>query len=328
MAQQLNELDFVDLYLTVDKDENGKVVDRQFLKGLKGADSVLSPVPAQLMEEVKSVRNLCKTTFLTDKTQEFYINVGGVKYRVRAERNIWNQNKFTLRKLTLSAKRFEQLGFHDQISQLVMRPELKGLFLIAGETGAGKTSTAAALLQSRLLKHGGLAVAIEDPPEINMHGPVGPGWCEQIPARRDRGGYKEHLIGALRDNPDMILLGEVRDEATANEVVNASNNGHFIISTLHAQSVETAIERLSGLASSGSGLGVAPTNSKLAMGLKVVIWQQLERRVDGSGYVMSYKVLNLTGDSTNAARSKVRDGKFSLLVQDIDQQARRMGLVG
>ena len=43
---------------------------------------------------------------------------------------------------------------------------------------------------------------------------------------------------------------------------------------------------------------------------------------------MSYKVLNLTGDSTNAARSKVRDGKFSLLVQDIDQQARRMGLVG
>src|SRR3546814_18377080 len=107
--------------------------------------------------------------------------------------------------------------------------DLKGLVLIAGETGADKTSTAAALMYSRLIKHGGIAVAIEDPPEINMHGQHGHGWCEQVPASRFTGGYREHLIGSLRDNPDMILLGEIRDEATANEVVNASINGHFIL---------------------------------------------------------------------------------------------------
>lgn len=324
---QLNELDFVDLYLTVDKGKDG-IVERQFLKGLKSSNQILTPVPNEVLEEVRAVRKLCTTTMLTDKTQEFFISVGGVKYRVRAERNIWNQYKFTLRKLTLTAKNIDDVGFHSELVRYLMRPDLKGLVLFAGETGAGKTSTAAALLQSRLRKHGGMAVAIEDPPEINMHGPVGPGWCEQVPARRDRGGYKEHLIGALRDNPDMILLGEVRDEATANEVVNASCNGHFIISTLHAHSVEAAIERLSGLASSGSGLGVAPTNSKLAMGLKMVIWQHLERRADGNGYVLEWKALNLHGDEANGARMRVREGKFSLLAQDIDQQAIRMGLVG
>lgn len=325
---QLNELDFVDLYLTMDKGPDGKPVERQFLKGLKTSNRVLDAVPDLYLDEARGVRKLCMTTLLAEKTQEFYINIVGVKYRVRAEKNIWNQYKFTLRKLTLSAQRIESLGFHDELVRLLLREDLKGLVLIAGETGAGKTSTAAALLRSRLLRFGGIAVAIEDPPEINMHGPVGEGWCEQIPARRDRGGYKEHLIGALRDNPDMILLGEVRDEPTANEVVNASNNGHMIISTLHAQSVEAAIERLSGLASTGSGLGTGPTNSKLAMGLRVVIWQQLVRRVDGQGHTLEWQALNLVGDQNNAARVRIRDGKFSHLSQDINQQAIRMGLVG
>ncbi|OXR48028.1 twitching motility protein PilT [Pusillimonas sp. T2] len=325
---QLNELEFVDLYLTVDKGPDGKPVERQFLKGLKTSTRVLSPVPEACLEEARGMRKLCTTTLLTEKNQEFYVNNGGVKYRVRAEKNIWNQWKFTLRKLTLSAKRIEDLGFHDELVRQLLRQDLKGLVLIAGETGAGKTSTAAALLQSRLVRHGGLAVAIEDPPEINMHGPVGDGWCEQVPARRDRGGYKEHLVGALRDNPDMILLGEVRDEATATEVVNASCNGHMIISTLHAQSVEAAIERLSGLASSGSGLGTAPTNAKLAMGLQAVIWQHLVRRADGQGYTLEWQALNLQGDQNNGARVRVREGKFSHLAQDINQQAIRMGLVG
>src|SRR3546814_7724012 len=98
-----------------------------------------------------------------------------------------------------------------------------------------------------------------------MHGQHGHGWCEQVPASRFTGGYREHLIGSLRDNPDMILLGEIRDEATANEVVNASNNGHFILSTIHADSIPGAIERLSGMAGTASGLGAQSTNSKLAM---------------------------------------------------------------
>src|SRR3546814_4342240 len=85
---QLNTYDFVDLYLTRDCLEDGTKVDKAFFKGLKGADQILTPAPEELLPELNILRNTCKATRLHEKTPEFFLNQAGVKYRVRAEKNI------------------------------------------------------------------------------------------------------------------------------------------------------------------------------------------------------------------------------------------------
>src|SRR3546814_4238017 len=71
--------------------EDGTKVDKAFFKGLKGADQILTPAPEELLPELNILRNTCKATRLHEKTPEFFLNQAGVKYRVRAEKNIWNQ---------------------------------------------------------------------------------------------------------------------------------------------------------------------------------------------------------------------------------------------
>src|SRR3546814_11311308 len=113
--------------------EDGTKVDKAFFKGLKGADQILTPAPEELLPELNILRNTCKATRLHEKTPEFFLNQAGVKYRVRAEKNIWNQERYTLRKLALNVKHLESIGFTTEVNNMLMRPDLKGLVLIAGE---------------------------------------------------------------------------------------------------------------------------------------------------------------------------------------------------
>lgn len=112
---------------------------------------------------------------------------------------------------------------------------------------------------------------MEDPPETKLNGSHGVnGRCIQIEADRNKGGYAEPLIKALRSGAELILIGEIRDAETAMEVIKASINGHLIISTIHSGSISQAISRLAQL----SKMPFNEACANIAEGLALVIYQR------------------------------------------------------
>ena len=307
---RLIDLRFVDLYLGETYAE---------IKGLHGSPNLMDPAPAQLASELDQIRGLCRAKYVEAKEREFALSIDAHRYRVTMLKEFDGTSIFVLRRFSLKVKELNELGFIPKIKTLLTRKDLKGLILIAGETGVGKTTTASAILRTRLERIGGIGLAIEDPPEVDLNGPVGLGGrCIQISASRQMGGYREPLVLALRSNPDIIFLGEVREENAASEVVQASINGHLIISTIHAASVGSAIERLATLASGDRDPRAA--YKVISMGLKAVIWQRLEVSTPGQKPVLSYEALVLDGESASGPRSKIKEGNCGLLSQDVDQQ--------
>ena len=310
---KLGDLEFVDLYLSPHFAD---------IKGLKGSKNLRDPAPIPLKPQLTELYRQCRLLYNTERDPEFSMVIDGVMFRVTMMREVTGAEIFVLRRSTAEVRQLDRVGLAPALVRQLMDPALKGLILLAGETGAGKTSTAAAILKARLDVIGGIAVTIEDPPEVNLNGVQGLGRCMQIRASRRTGGYKEHLVRSLRTNPDMILLGEVREEAAAQEVVEASLNGHLIISTIHAANVQTAVERLASLATGNRDS--SSTNKKIAGGLKFVIWQALERNPNGGPPKFVYQALNLADEVYSGARSKIAMGKIGHLVQDVDMQMTKL----
>ncbi len=312
---RLGDLKFTDLYLGPDFAD---------IKGLKGSRKLREPAPIELAAQLAELRTQCRFRCVAERAPEFSIVVDELMFRVTMIREVSGSEIFIMRPSTAEMRKIEEVGIAPKLVRQLMIPNLKGLVVLAGETGSGKTTTAAAILKARLDKIGGIAVTIEDPPEVNLNGEQGLGRCMQVRASRRTGGYKEHLVRSLRSNPDMILLGEVREEAAAQEVVEASLNGHLIVTTIHASGVATAIERLASLAAGQRS--PEASYKKLAQGLRMVIWQNLEHQADGSAPRYTYEALSLIGDEASGARSKIATGKCGHLVQDIDQQMRKLAL--
>jgi len=310
---RITQMEFVDLYL-------GE--DYALFKGLKGSRNLSDPVPSEFAPELVELRQKCRFYHGHEKDPEFSLVIDEIMFRITVVREVSGQTVFILRRASATIRPLKSIGISPVFLRELLAPRLEGMVIVTGQTGAGKTSTASSILDARLQRIGGVAVTIEDPPEANLNGPRGKGRCMQIRASRRTGGFKEHLVRTLRMNPDMILLGEVREEAAAIEAVNASLNGHLIITTIHAGSVVAAIERMATLASQSNPV---ETQRKLANGLRMVIWQNLELTDNGTiNYV--YEALSLTGDKASGARSKIATGRIGHLNQDIDQQMRQVTL--
>lgn len=141
-----------------------------------------------------------------------------------------------------------------------------------------------------------------------------------MPVSRKQGGYREQLIRAMRARIKTILIGEIRDAPTAAEVVLASSNGHLILTTIHSDSIPGAVRRLIELADSG----VANAAGMLADGLVAVVHQRLVR-AEGDSLRMVASTLSLREPAENrdAIKTRIREGRFEQLGQDIDDQAKR-----
>jgi hypothetical protein len=139
-----------------------------------------------------------------------------------------------------------------------------GIIVVTGPTGSGKTTTLAALMRS-VMRPGLRAVTVEDPVERELPGAV------QVQVRSELGlGFAQVLRSVLRQDPDLILVGEIRDRETADIAVRASLTGHLVLTTLHANDSAGAVERL-------RDLGVEPF--LLASSLRLAASQRLVRKV-------------------------------------------------
>lgn len=306
----LKDLDFTDLYIS----ENGEA----FMRGLIDIDNPLYHVTEGMIDDLHRVR--LKVAERGQRESEFTIDHDGVRYRVS---KIQDERipTYVLRRAMHPIPSLKSFHLHPLILRELGQAgkgNAKGLILFSGPTGHGKTTTAGALLQAYLANYGGVAICIEDPPELFLSGSHGKfGMCYQI--RVKDGDFATPLRQAMRQAPRYIFLGEIRDAESASEALQACNSGHVVIATTHAGSIPEAINRMMKLVSSKLDPDLART--LLADGLSVVINQRLNRVKDKDGRVrrvLSAQTLFFGDDA--GLREKVRSDKVSQMASDIEQQ--------
>lgn len=300
---------FIDLYLGHDFAD---------VKGLEGQPRRVA-APAEWQEEIKRLKARCQGQLDATGEPEFSIVIeDSVLFRVTYMLDVYAKPLFVLNRSAAKILPLMDIGLPDAVHNCVMSEATKGLVFICGEMASGKTTSAASIVQARLVQHGGLALAVEDPPDTPLHGLHGKGRCVQVPVSRRQGGYGEALIRALRTRADLIFVGEVRDTPTAVQAVQASINGHFIICTGHAGSVVMGIERLAVLAQPQ----LPNALQILSQGLVAVIHQTLQRSDHGPAR-LTLECLSLSDGDAPAIREKIRQGTLQMLEQDIANQSSR-----
>lgn len=193
----------------------------------------------------------------------------------------------------------------------------KGLVLVTGPTGSGKTTTLASLINHINLNKTKHVITIEDPVEF-FHGSK-----KSLVNHREIGtdtkSFARALKSALREDPDVILVGEMRDYETISLALTAAETGHLVFATLHSNSAAKTIDRV---------IDVFPTGDKemvramLASSLQGVVAQTLLKRADGAGRVAAFEILVGTG----AVRNLIRENQIPQMYSMI-QTGSRYGMI-
>jgi twitching motility protein PilT len=195
-------------------------------------------------------------------------------------------------------KPLHELGIPDQIARFARLH--RGLVLVTGPTGSGKTTTLASLLDLANRSRRDHIVTIEDPIEfLHRHQRC---LVNQREVGVDTEGFAEALKRVLRQDPDIILVGELRDLETVSTALTAAETGHLVLATLHTQSAAQTIDRV---------IDIFPPHqqqeirAQLSTALQGVVTQALVRRADGTGRTVVCEVMF----ATPAIRNLIREGK-------------------
>jgi len=210
---------------------------------------------------------------------------------------------------------FEEIGLPHHIKELLTRP--RGLILVTGPTGSGKTTTMATMvdfINENLDRH---IVTIEDPIEYyHEH-------KKSIITQREIGvdvpGFKEGVRRALRQDPDVILVGEMRDLDTIGAAVTAAETGHIVFATLHTTGSARTVNRIiDAFPTTQQGM----IRSQLAVSILAVMSQVLLPRAGGQGRVAGFEIMAMT----DAIANLIRENKVERLDSEI-QTGRSRGMV-
>jgi twitching motility protein PilT len=208
----------------------------------------------------------------------------------------------------------EQLGLPSVISKLASLP--RGLVLVTGPTGSGKSTTLAAIVDVANRNRKDHIITIEDPIEF-VHRSRG---C--IINHREVGihtkSFSAALRGALREDPDIILVGEMRDLETISLAIEAASTGHLVFGTLHTMSAPKTIDRIIEVFPASEQPQIRST---LSDGIRAVISQVLFKRIDQKGLCVALEILI----ATPAARNLIREGKTHQ-IPSVIQTGKKYGM--
>lgn len=242
-----------------------------------------------------------------------YETEDGTRNRV----NIYRQKKYSaiaIRLLSTTIPSFQDLGLPKVIQDLCMLK--RGMVLVTGPTGSGKSTTLAAMIgQMNAARHEHV-ITIEDPIEY-VHGHHN---CmiHQRELEVDTESFSAALRGALREDPDIIQVGEMRDFETIASALTAAETGHLLLSTLHTTGAAQTIDRV---------IDVFPpyqqqqVRTQLASVLKAVISQQLVPTADGKGRVAALEILLVT----DAVANLIRESKCNQIASVL-QTGSKLGM--
>jgi twitching motility protein PilT len=223
---------------------------------------------------------------------------GAAGYRFRV--NIHRQRgrlAAALRALPREIPTLARLNLPASLAKLVQ--VTRGLVLVCGPTGSGKSSTLAALLGEINRTRAAHILTIEDPVEYE-HGNAR-SIVEQVEIGLDAPSFASALRASLRQDPDVILVGEMRDLETVATALTAAETGHLILSTLHTSDVVQSIHRIVDVFPPGQQ---AQIRQQLALALHAIVFQQLLPRADGAGRVPAVELLVATYPVRHHIRSQ------------------------
>jgi twitching motility protein PilT len=183
-----------------------------------------------------------------------------------------------------SAASFGQLGVPDVVGRLAL--EHRGLVLVTGPTGSGKTTTLAAMIDHINTTRECHIITIEDPIEV-LHSDK-KAIISQREVRSDTLDFTAALRGAMRQDPDVIMVGEMRDIETVRAALSAAETGHLVLATLHTVDAQDTINRIIDFFTPHEQSQVRAT---LSQTLRGIISQRLVRRGDGSGRTLAAEIM-------------------------------------
>ncbi len=224
---------------------------------------------------------------------------------VRIRANIYHQRNnlaASIRILMSKIPEFDDLGLPEAIKSLATAQN--GLLLVTGPTGSGKTTTMAAVVDYINKNEPKHVITIEDPIEYIY--PHDRAMIHQRQVYIDTPSFAEALHSSLREDPDIILVGEMRDYETISAAITAAETGHLVLSTLHTQSAAQTIDRI---------IDASPVEqqstirSQFANCIRGVISQQLLPTIDGNGRVLTTEVMV----GTNAITNLIREDKIQMI---------------
>lgn len=265
-------------------------------------------IKAENMERIMPDHMNAIVEMLLDDRQKKYLNdhktvdmsyskrdLGRFRCNIYLQRGTY---ALALRTLPLNIPDLKGLGLPDVTENFLNKT--KGLVLITGATGSGKSTTLASMIKMINERHSYHITTIEDPVEyLHRHE-------KSMVTQKEIGGdahtFSGALRSALREDPDVIMLGEMRDMDTISIALTAAETGHLVLSTLHTNGAVKAIDRI---------LDAFPTvqqnqvKSQLATVLEGIVSQQLVPKADGNGLTLASEVMVVTP----AVRNLIRDGK-------------------
>jgi twitching motility protein PilT len=239
---------------------------------------------------------------------------GGGRYRL----NVFRQRgtiEAVLRVIPVHMRTMAEIGLPELAQNFTTR--VRGLVLVTGPVGSGKSTTQAAMLDAINERYPCHIITVEDPIEfVHMNKKA---IISQRELGADTASFGQALRNALREDPDVILVGEMRDLETVSLAITAAETGHLVISTLHTMDAAETINRI---------IDIFPTHQhdqvrvQVAANLVGVIGQTLVRRADGKGRIAAFEVMA----NTSAVASAIRDNKIYQIPSAI-QTGTRTGMV-
>ncbi len=255
-------------------------------------DGNLSPLGDQPLQE-EDVQAMLNEVLTSRQRREFDSNMElnlafdmGKEGRFRV--NVLRQRQHTgmvIRRITSQIPSFDQLGLPKILETLAC--EKRGLIMLSGVTASGKSTSLASMIDFRNRTLGGHIITIEDP--IEYYHEHKKGVITQREVGIDTNSYQIALKNALRQKPDVILVGEVRDPEVMEQTITAAETGHLCLATIHTNNAAQAIERITNFFPEDRQTQV---RIALSLNLRAIIAQRLVRSVTGSMVVVLEILLN------------------------------------
>ena len=252
--------------------------------------------------------------FNIKKELDCAIMLGGLRFRANFYKTL-KGSAAVLRRVEATIPQMDNLNLPPILYELI--DAHKGLVLVTGPTGSGKSTTLAAIINQINETRSSNIITIEDPVEF-IHSDK-----KSIISQREVGkqteSFAKALKGALREDPDVILVGELRDLETIGMALTAAETGHLVFGTLHTSGAPNTINRI---------IDVFPPEqqgqirAQIAESLKMVITQKLYKKKDGSGRIAAFEVMVCTSPIKNLIReSKIHQ------IPSVMQTAQREGMI-
>jgi len=295
-----------DLHIKVDAPPTYRI-DGDLVK-LKGS-TVTPEVAKRLIYPLLSDDNLRK--FQSQHSIDCSYRYKSLQFRI----NVFKENDgvaAAIRALSLDVPKIEQIGFPNNVWEDIINRK-HGLVLLTGITGAGKSTTIASLVARISEKRACRIITVEDPIEYIFQQKYS--IISQREVGRDVKSFLSGLKEMMREDPDVIFVGEMRDPETIAMTLMASETGHLVFSTLHTRDATGTVTRILDYFPAGRQ---AEVRNQLSLGLAYIISQKLVPKKDGTGRIAAMEILN----NNYACANLIRTGKVEQLYSQLQTKTR------